>query len=448
MKKWVTILIAVVGLAALIAFGYFKANPFRFGPAPQRALTLSNISTITGIKFPEQAQLLNHQEIAWIDYVLLCKIQIPAQDLETMLTHEPFSRMHFTGPESGPSDLAHQDRRLAWWDTANIQNWKEGNITLDKGSLQVLVDYDQANLCILYMVWMRGPVQAESIHLKPDNPKTKVDINTVKRLTDPNFQSLLNAQIKATQTQQANHDKPTEPSPERQLLIAYGIFAGFFIVLLLFKRLLNRSTPPEVTVEPDTDLEELYHYLDTQLRGGYLDPKEILTSAYDYFDENSEWVKQKAPEIVDELVNNLYVEQAQWPEVTDCDRLDEAFSYLEKKGILCQQNFSCCGNCGAGEIWDEIQSAKENGRQIRGYVFFHSQDTESGVEGDGLYINYGSTENGDIAMLAIANEILDGLHEYGLQTEWDRSLTKRIKIFVDWKRRAPWMKEPKPFKMN
>jgi hypothetical protein len=232
------------------------------------------------------------------------------------------------------------------------------------------------------------------------------------------------------------------------LLIAYGIFAGLFIVLLIVKRVLNRSAPPEVTIDPDTDLEELYHYLDTQLRGGYLDPEEILTSAYDYFDEKSEWVKQKAPEIMDELVKNLYVEQAQWPEVTDCDRLDEAFSYLEDKGIMCRQNYSCCSNCGVDEIWNEIQAAKDCGKQIRGYVFFHSQDTERGVEGGGVYINYGSTENGDIALLAIANEILEGLHEYELQTEWDRSLTKRIKIIVDWKRRALWMKEPKPFKMN
>jgi hypothetical protein len=200
MKLRTYIILAVLGLIGVTGFFWFWPNPFWDAPAPQRALTLSNISTITGIKFPEQAKLLNHQEFAWIDYTLLCKIQIPTPDLETMLTHEPFSLMHLEGPESGPSDMQYQDRRLAWWDTANIQNWKEGNITRDKGSLQVLIDYDQANLCILYVVWMREPVQAELIHLKPDNPKTTIDINTVKRLTDPNFQSLLNAQIKATQT--------------------------------------------------------------------------------------------------------------------------------------------------------------------------------------------------------------------------------------------------------
>jgi hypothetical protein len=172
MKKWVTILIAVAGLAALIAFGYFKAKRFGVGPAAQRALTLSNISTITGIQFPEQARLLNHQEVAWIDYVLLCKIQIPAQDMEAMLVHEPFSLMHLEGPESGPSDMQYQDRRLAWWDTANIQNWKEGNITQYNGSLMVLIDYDRIDPCIVYMVWLGSPTpetirNLESVRHKP-----------------------------------------------------------------------------------------------------------------------------------------------------------------------------------------------------------------------------------------------------------------------------------------
>jgi hypothetical protein len=156
MKLRTYIILAVLGLIGVTGFFWFWPNPFWDAPAPQRALTLSNISTITGIKFPEQAKLLNHQEFAWIDYTLLCKIQIPTPDLETMLTHEPFSLMHLEGPESGPSDMQYQDRRLAWWDTANIQNWKEGNITRDKGSLQVLIDLDRTDPCIVYMVWMRG----------------------------------------------------------------------------------------------------------------------------------------------------------------------------------------------------------------------------------------------------------------------------------------------------
>jgi hypothetical protein len=174
LRRRIWIVVGVVGIAVLIAFGYFKANLYRFGlgPAPQRALTLSNISTITGIKFPEQAQLLNHQEVAWLDYVLLCKIQIPAQDLEAMLAQEPFDRMHLTGPESGPSDMQYQDRRLAWWDTAKVQNWEEGNITLDKGSLQVLIDYDRIDPCIVYMVWLGSPTpetirNLESVNHKP-----------------------------------------------------------------------------------------------------------------------------------------------------------------------------------------------------------------------------------------------------------------------------------------
>ena len=101
MKLRTYIILAVLGLIGIAGFLWFRTNPFGFGPAPQRVLTLSNISTITGIKFPEQARLLNHQEVAWLDYVLLCKIQIPAQDLEAMLVQEPFARCILRGRSRG-----------------------------------------------------------------------------------------------------------------------------------------------------------------------------------------------------------------------------------------------------------------------------------------------------------------------------------------------------------
>ena len=30
---------------------------------------------------------------------------------------------------------------------------------------------------------------------------------------------------------------------------------------------------------------------------------------------------------------------------------------LEAEGVIARQNFTCCGSCGAIEIWDEIEEA-------------------------------------------------------------------------------------------
>jgi len=128
-------------------------------------------------------------------------------------------------------------------------------------------------------------------------------------------------------------------------------------------------------------------------------------------------------------------EQKTWPAVTDCDRLDAAFAQLEKARIVCRHDFTCCGTCGAAEIWDEIENTRKAGRNPRGYAFYHQQDTESAVEGHGLYFNYGATEKGREAALRIGNEIAKALRSQGLQVDWDGTLEKRIKVNLDWKRR-------------
>jgi len=127
--------------------------------------------------------------------------------------------------------------------------------------------------------------------------------------------------------------------------------------------------------------------------------------------------------------------EAAWPKVTDCDRLDQAFVELESRGIVCRQDFSCCGTCGASEIQDEMEAVRKKGQLVRGYAFYHMQDTESAVDGYGLCLNYGSAEEGELAAIRIGHEICDAIRAKVLVVEWDGSWEKRIAVKVDWKRR-------------
>jgi hypothetical protein len=55
--------------------------------------------------------------------------------------------------------------------------------------------------------------------------------------------------------------------------------------------------------------------------------------------------------------------------------------------------FTCCGTCGAAEIGIEMDDFQDlSGREPKGYVFFHQQDTESAVESGSLYISYGAAD--------------------------------------------------------
>lgn len=132
------------------------------------------------------------------------------------------------------------------------------------------------------------------------------------------------------------------------------------------------------------------------------------------------------------VYNETLLEQNQWLGFSDCDRLIQAFEALRSKGVVCCENFSCCGNCGSSEIWDIIEMAKSMGKTIQGYVFYHQQDTEKAVEGHGLYFNYGSV-NGPSK--TIAAQLVTELQKAGLSPTWNGSPSTRVFVPLEWKRR-------------
>lgn len=127
--------------------------------------------------------------------------------------------------------------------------------------------------------------------------------------------------------------------------------------------------------------------------------------------------------------------EATWSGPSDCDLLDQAFADLEQSGIVARQDFTCCGTCGVAEIGDEIDKLEESGTKARGYTFYHTQDTESAVEGYGLYLNYGDVEGTKEGSAAIGREIASKLQSLGLKVDWDGALSKRIGVKLTWRRR-------------
>ena len=136
-------------------------------------------------------------------------------------------------------------------------------------------------------------------------------------------------------------------------------------------------------------------------------------------------------------VRELKGEQIHWPAVTDYDRLDAAMEALEMRSIVARQDFTCCGTCGVAEIGAEINDFEQKGVRARGYVFFHQQDTESAVDGHGLYFNYGHALEYDKpeASIEIGKELVKALEGAGLRPKWNGDLGQRIFVPLDWKRR-------------
>lgn len=204
--------------------------------------------------------------------------------------------------------------------------------------------------------------------------------------------------------------------------------------MLNFIKNLFADNSPKPTAEED--LEWMRKIIQIELAGGYRSRDEILESAVDSVDSMDAGTAQaEAERMYAELAAALMEEQKSWPTETDYDRLDAAFQSLEEKGIIARQDFSCCGNCGSYEIWDEVDAVAKAGGPTVGYTFFHQQDTESAADGYGLFLAYGSCEKGKEAALDVADSIIAEMEAHGLTTKWSGKLTERIFVEMDWKRR-------------
>ncbi len=177
--------------------------------------------------------------------------------------------------------------------------------------------------------------------------------------------------------------------------------------------------------------------LEREIAEGFLKRAAMVEAALEWVGPTSlADVRPIADALLEEKLAGRKELERSWPKVTDCDRLDRAFAAMERAGIVARQNFTDCGTCGAAEIGGEMEAARKAGLDVRGYTFYHWQDTESAVEGGGLYLNYGSAEEGDEAGEAIGREIVKHLEAAGLKTKWNGSIEQRIGIEpLDWKRR-------------
>lgn len=184
----------------------------------------------------------------------------------------------------------------------------------------------------------------------------------------------------------------------------------------------------------DDVMDELRAYIRSELRIGFTPVDEIVELALDVVEDDDPARFRAAVEHLLAVESQaLRREQEKWPAETDCDRLDRAFADLERRGIVARQNFSCCQNCGSTEIWGEVYDAVDAGASIHGHTYYHAQDAEGAAEGCGLFLAYGSVEEGGTA--EVGREIVSVLNAHGLAAEWNGTPQTRIRVPLDWKRR-------------
>ncbi|MFJ5208866.1 DUF6891 domain-containing protein [Streptomyces nigra] len=183
---------------------------------------------------------------------------------------------------------------------------------------------------------------------------------------------------------------------------------------------------------PDGERAELEERVRETLAGGYATRAELAELAEDYLvtDDRRPVSHEQAIALADRLWLERVAEQATWQGETDPERLTRAFTALQGSGITARENFACCRNCGESEI------GAAGAPDARGYLFFHSQCTDSAAAGQGLMLLYGGFDGSSETTEAIGHEIVAALEAVGLHTEWDGDPGRAITVTpLDWRRR-------------
>jgi hypothetical protein len=183
-----------------------------------------------------------------------------------------------------------------------------------------------------------------------------------------------------------------------------------------------------------------------EMAAGFSSRKEIIELAVRTHQGGAKGseLRALAQELADPLFYRHLEVQVGWPLVTDCDRLDIAFAQLEEKGVAVRHGL---GDDGAEEFMEQLDKAADGPRPPRGYAFYLRRDAEAAIEGHGLYLDYGAVEDDDDdcederAALDIGHDIVEALRRQGLKTRWDGTLSSRINVALEWKRRRNWSDE-------
>ncbi|MFC8491115.1 DUF6891 domain-containing protein [Streptomyces sp. NPDC057235] len=168
------------------------------------------------------------------------------------------------------------------------------------------------------------------------------------------------------------------------------------------------------------------------LAGGYASRAELAELAEEYLvtEGRRPVSREQAHALADRLWLERVAEQAAWRGETDPERLTRAFAALEESGITARENFTCCRTCGRSEIGDA------GGPDARGFVYFHTQCTDSAAAGHGLMLLYGSFDGSSETTAAVGHEVVAALAAVGLPTEWDGDPGRAVTVTpLDWRRR-------------
>jgi len=178
------------------------------------------------------------------------------------------------------------------------------------------------------------------------------------------------------------------------------------------------------------DQQFIFDSIYTQVRSGFYSLEDIQTSIIEEIEDNGfedEISEDWAYEQIDNVYRELLSESKTWESPTQTERLIAAFDELAQERIIALHYSGYTTEEGEYEVVEVERALRENNEKSEGYCYYHGQDLERAVRGEGLFIAFQKIDNeSDAVSKEIAKRVVAVLEKNGFKTEWNGKANSRI----------------------
>ena len=183
-----------------------------------------------------------------------------------------------------------------------------------------------------------------------------------------------------------------------------------------------------------SDEEALAQEIELSLRDNVETPEQIVERVVEIFSLKGKAKNQTATQVA--AAHQAFLQQqAQWPAITDYDRLLKAFDVLFDQGIIALP----AAGFYSDEAYDEVMYfAKSHWGQYdyQGYCYFTLQSMRHASKGEGLDLFFGPLDSQleETLGVEIGQTIVKALSEQEFNPSWDGTFNQRVMLpKFDWR---------------
>ena len=178
------------------------------------------------------------------------------------------------------------------------------------------------------------------------------------------------------------------------------------------------------------DQQFIFDSIYTQVRSGFYSLEDIQNNTIEEIEDNGfedeiseDWAYKQINAVNEELLK----ESESWGENTQTNRLIAAFDELAESKIIALHYTGYTMDDGEYEVIEVERTLNDNNEKSEGYCFYHGQDLERAIRGDGLNISFQKINNeSDVVSKEIAKKIVAVLEKHDLKVDWNGKASSKI----------------------